>query len=294
MNRTASLLVALALLLPGPAFAADEVDTENLFGFTEGADTGKEGERDVFVDTVMRFGKRRAGPGSSHYAVADTKLSLQYDPVKNFSIELGVFGDLRRVRNVVDLDDKAFSTFDGVQVDLKYQLLKGSAEQPFGFALEVRPRFARTLPIEGTGANVFDVETVAHADWQIVPDQVWLGANLTFDGSAGRLRGSGAGDRSSLFTSSNAVSFRVAENTYLGPEVRYQRYYDGTYLNRFEGHAVFVGMGLHHRFTDKAFMTLAYAGQVRGHDRDPLYAARAFDLTHFERHNVRVRFGLEF
>jgi hypothetical protein len=37
----------------------DEVDTENLFGFTEGSDTGKKGEQEVLSDTVVRFSKRR-------------------------------------------------------------------------------------------------------------------------------------------------------------------------------------------------------------------------------------------
>ncbi|GJD94811.1 hypothetical protein [Methylobacterium iners] len=292
MNRAAPILAALVLMLQ-PVLAAD-VDTENLFGFTEGADTGEEGEQDVFLDTIGRFGKRKAGPGSSRYGVADTKLSYQYDPTGNFSIELGVYGDARRVRNIADLDDKAFATFDGVEVDLKYQFLKGSKDQPFGLAIETRPRFARTLPIEGTGANIFDVETLLQADLQIVPDKVWLGANLSFEGAAGRLRGSGLGDRSSLFTVSNALSVRVGENTFLGPEMRYLRAYDGSYLNRFEGHAVFVGAGLHHRFTEKTFVTLAYAGQVWGRDRDPASAGRSFDLAHFERHNVRVKLGVMF
>ncbi len=292
MTRIASILVALGLMLQ-PALA-DDADTENLFGFTEGADTGEKGERDILLDTVGRFGKRKAGPGSSRYGVANTKLSYQYDPIENFSVELGLFGDARRVRNIADLDDKSFATFDGIGVELKYQFLKGSKDQPFGLAIETRPRFVRTLPVEGTGANILDVETLLQADLQIVPDRLWLGANLGFEGAAGRLRGSGLGDRSSIMTVSNALSVRVAENTFLGPEVRYLRAYDGSYLNRFEGQAVFVGAGLHHRFTEKTFVTLAYAGQVWGRDRDPAYAGRSFDLAHFERHNVRVKLGVMF
>ncbi len=47
-----------------------------------------------------------------------------------------------------------------------------------------------------------------------------------------------------------------------------------------------------HDGTDKAFLTLAYSAQAAGLDRDPDYSSRAFDLSHFERHAVRVRFGV--
>ena len=87
---------------------------------------------------------------------------------------------------------------------------------------------------------------------------------------------------------------RVGQDTFIGPEVRYLRSYDGAFLNCFEGHAVFVGPALYQRFSDKAFLTLAYSTQVAGRNHDPEDAGRAFDLNHFERHAVRVKFGVEF
>jgi hypothetical protein len=87
---------------------------------------------------------------------------------------------------------------------------------------------------------------------------------------------------------------RVGQDTFIGPEVRYLRAYDGAFLNCFEGHAVFVGPALYHRFSDKAFLTLAYTTQVAGHNRDPEDAGRTFELRQFERHAVRVKFGVEF
>ncbi len=41
----------------------DKVDSENLFGFTEGSDVGRKGEQEVILDTIVRLSKRRAGPG---------------------------------------------------------------------------------------------------------------------------------------------------------------------------------------------------------------------------------------
>ena len=170
-----------------------DVDTEHLFGFTEGADAGEKGEQEVVVDTVTRLGKRRDGPGSSTYRVLDTRFAYQFNPIDKLSIEFSAFGTLRRQRNIVDLDDKAYGTFDGVSMEVKYQFLKGSKEQPLGLALEVRPRFTRVLPVEGNGADIFDIESILQLDVQVVPDKLWYGSNISFEPAAGRQRGGGPG-----------------------------------------------------------------------------------------------------
>lgn len=295
----AGFVLGLALLAAPSARAgqdegAKDVDTEHLFGFSEGADAGEKGEQEVVADTVSRFGKRRAGPGGTRYRVLDAKLGYQFNPLDRLSIELGGFGSLRDVRNVVGLDDKAYGTFDGVSVEVKYQFLKGSAEQPLGLAVELRPRFSRVLPLEGNGADLFDMESVLQLDYQFVPDKLWYGSNLSFEPLAGRQRGGGPGYRSSAMLWSNALIGRIGANTYLGPELRYLRGYEGTFLNKLEGEALFLGPALHHRFTEKVWLTVAYAGQVWGRDTAPSLAGRALGLDQFERHNLRVKFGMEF
>ena len=271
-----------------------DVDTEHLFGFTEGADIGKKGDQEVVFDTVTRIGKRRAGPGPSGYDAVGTVLNYSIDLSDNFGIELGIFGDHHRIRNITGLDDRNAGNFDGVSVEFKYQLLKGSAEQPFGLAFETRPRFARVLPIEGRGADIFDFENVLQFDWQIVPGKLWYGGSVSFDPAAGRQRGSGDGYRTSAIIWSGALVGKVAEATYLGPEVRYGRGYDGIFLNQLTSEALFVGPALHHRFTEKAWITVAYSAQVWGRDTDPALARRGLGLNQFERHNLRVKVGVEF
>ncbi|GEL43214.1 hypothetical protein MEX01_38050 [Methylorubrum extorquens] len=271
-----------------------EVDTEHLFGFTEGADAGEKGEQEVVIDTVTRVSKRRDGPGPSTYRVLETRFAYQFNPIDKLSIEFSAFGTLRRQRNIVDLDDKSYGTFDGVSMEVKYQFLKGTKEQPLGLALEVRPRFTRILPVEGNGANIFDLESLLQIDVQVVPDKLWYGSNISFEPAAGRQRGGGPGYRSSTFLWSNVLVGRIGENTYFGPEVRYLRGYEGIFLNQLESEALTVGPALHHRFTEKIWLTAAYAGQVWGRDADPTLAGRALGLNQFERHNVRVKFGMEF
>lgn len=299
MRPAVHAVLAACLLVQGLHSTAakakpDEIDTEHLFGFTEGADAGEKGEQEVELDTVTRIGKRRAGPGLSGYDVVGTKFGYQFNPVDRFSIELSAFGDYHRIRNITDLDDRNAGNFDGISVELKYQFLKGSAEQPFGLALELRPRFARVLPIEGRGADIFDFENVLQFDWQIVPGKLWYGGNISFDPAAGRQRGSGEGYRTSALQWSGVLVGKVGDATYFGPELRYGRGYDGIFLNHITSEALLFGPALHHRFTEKAWITLAYAGQVWGHDTDPALARRGLGLNQFERHTLRVQVGMEF
>src|SRR5262249_11090430 len=74
--RSVMMLVLLAVLGEGsPAFGAagnradknGDVDTEHMFGFTEGSDIGAKGERELETDSTGRFGRL----GGSYNNVAD-------------------------------------------------------------------------------------------------------------------------------------------------------------------------------------------------------------------------------
>lgn len=301
--RRAVRLLAVCLMLPllaaGASRAGDDaeedtVDSENLFGFTEGSDIGKKGQQEVVLDTIGAFSKRRGGPGLSGYAAAQPILSYQYDATDNFSIEPGLIFDTRDTRNVAGIPDKTFGVFNGLSLELKYQFLKRTNALPIGVALQVEPQWTRITPVEGQGADIFSVETRLMADIRLVPDKLWLGANMIFDPSVAHIKGSGAVDRNSTLSWSGALMGQVFKNAFVGPELRYARAYDGSFLNRFTGHAVFLGPVAHYQVSEKGFLTLAYATQLSGHDRDPEFARRAFELNQFSRHNLRVRFGLDF
>ncbi len=274
--------------------APDTVDTENLFGFTEGTDTGKKGEQEIVVDAIGRFSKRRGGPGMSGYGAAEPIVSYQIDPTDEFSIEPGLQFEARDTRNIAGVPDKRLGTFNGGSVELKYQFHTRSDDAPFGIALQAEPLFSRVTPIEGQGADVFSMDTRLMVDARLIPDRLWAGVNLIYDPSVARLKGAGETDRSSNLSLSGTVMARITDTLFLGPELRALRAYDGAFLNRFLGHAVFAGPVLHYQVSKKGFLTVAYATQVIGHDRSQAFADRAFNLTQFARHNLRIRFGIDF
>src|SRR6266849_6306396 len=60
---------------------ATDIDSEHLFGFTEGADIGKAGEREVESETVARSGK-----SAGSYATVLQNYEAKVVPVENLRI----------------------------------------------------------------------------------------------------------------------------------------------------------------------------------------------------------------
>src|SRR6185295_19525058 len=61
-----------------PTFASNvfnEIETENLFGFTQGSDIGQPGEKEIGWESVGSFGKR-----DGKYRAVEHKLEFGYNP----------------------------------------------------------------------------------------------------------------------------------------------------------------------------------------------------------------------
>jgi hypothetical protein len=272
----------------------DEVDTENLFGFTEGTDTGKKGDQEVTLDTILGVGRRRAGPGPSDYAAAQTTLSYQYGLTDDLTIEPGVLLDTRRTRNIANSADKLNGVVDGASLELKYQLHKRTDEAPFGLAIQLQPQWQRVQPDTGIGADIFHMDARLMADVRLIPDRLWFGTNLIYEPEVGPFRGTRQSDQQSNLTWSGTLTTRLTKEIFMGAEVRYARAYNGPVLNQFVGQAVFLGPTLTVQVEDKAFLTLAYSAQVAGSEHTDDGTKQNFELSDFSRHTVRVRFGVQF
>jgi hypothetical protein len=74
-------------------------------------------------------------------------------------------------------------------------------------------------------------------------------------------------------------------------EARYLRSYDGLGLDLLMGQALFIGPTFYARFSDRFWMGGAWNIQVAGRTGNE---SGALDLTNFERHQAKVRFGYNF
>src|SRR5262245_54709746 len=106
----AMLLIVLAVLGAagsahgGPGTRADktaEVDTEHMFGFTEGSDVGAAGEKELETDSTGRFGKL----GGSHNNVA-TALEAKYSFSERFRLSAIATVAYYDIAGVDGLDDR--------------------------------------------------------------------------------------------------------------------------------------------------------------------------------------------
>ena len=292
--------------IPDALDSRPDVSTDSLFGFTDGTDTNSEGEREASLDLITRFGKRAVTlddgtpGGKGRFTVLGVQGAVQYGVTDAFNVEIGVFGDLRRVKNVPGFDDKSAANFNGASAQFKYRLLERTPDNPVGVAVSIEPRWARIADQEGVREDTFSAETRLMLDARVVPGLLWWGVNIGFEPQAGRYH-RGGGERQSTFTVSNALSTRLLGEsklgigTYVGLEASYQRAYAGLFAQQLGGEAAFIGPTLYHQFSKTAYVSAAWSTQVWGRQRNPApLTTHKLDLWNFERHLARLKIGFNF
>ena len=75
------------------------------------------------------------------------------------------------------------------------------------------------------------------------------------------------------------------------PDRSARRAYQGVALDHLAGQALFFGPTLYARLSKRQWVIAAWSPQVAGRAAS---VPGSLDLTHFERHQAKVQFGLEF
>jgi hypothetical protein len=269
---------------PSMAHSAEEVDTEHLFGFVEGADIGKKGELEGESENEGGFGKR----SGSYAAVVSTSM-LKYSLTDDFRVAPWVASSYHNISGVPGFADRHGFAFQGVGAELRLRLLDRE-RAPFGLTLNVSPHWSRIDDLTGERVSQFGAEFIALFDKELVHDRIYGAFNVLYDPAWTRL-GSGEMQRNATVGVSAAISNRVSPWLFLGGEIRYMRAYEGVALNTLAGDALYVGPTAYVILSPKWNMTLAWNIQVAGHAvGDP----GALDLVNFERHQARLRIGYHF
>ena len=275
----------------GPNFVASpfvEIETENLFGFTQGTDIGQPGEKEVGWESVANFGKREG-----KYFAAEHKLEFGYNPADSIHLELGLIGVSTDIKNVPDFDNRRITAFAGVSGELKWLILNRGPASPIGLTFAVEPEFAWVDDGDGSRVRKVAVETKLLADTELIPNRLYLGLNAGYEPEVIRPKNGGPIEHESSLTFSSALSLRVIPNVAIGAEVQYMRAYDmGIGLNHFTGDAIFVGPSLFIKLPNKSSLTLAWGRQVRGHSVDE--PDQRINLVDFSRDIGKLKFNFEF
>lgn len=270
---------------PGAASEVNsEVNTGNLFGFTDGTDIDSKDDRGVEFEFNDRFGKWRGD-----YNVLNALAKASFTVADNFQITPGVLISSFEIRSVPGLLDRSSGGLDGAQIDLKYRLLDRQ-RAPFGLMLGVTPHVHRLDEITGFPATAYRIDFILSADKELMPQTLFAALNARYLPGVVRDGQTGAWERDSTLQLSGALSAQVLRFVFVGIEARYRAAYEGLTFNRFSGSAVHVGPTLFAKLPGKAWLSAAWNAQIAGHAAGE---ARNLDLTNFERHEFKLKFGYE-
>jgi hypothetical protein len=288
------VLAAAALLICSPAFAHDtqtpptawpEIETENLFGFTEGTDIGEEGEKEFFVQTNGRFGK-----ADGSYRAFDHKVGFGYTPSQFFNLEFGLLGASHSIRNVPGLDNRDTTQFAGVFGEIKYLLIGRGPGSPFGLSISVEPEWGRVDDTSGERVSKFELETRLTADTALIEDRLFWAISLLYEPEVVKPAGEDT-ERESNLGFSTALTYRFTPQVAAGAELQYIRHYSGTGLNVFEGDALYLGPTFLFRINNKTSLTAAWATQVSGR---VVGEPGSLNLDEFDRQRGKLKLNVEF
>jgi hypothetical protein len=261
------------------------VDTEHLFGFTEGTDIGAAGEKEVEVDSTFRSGKH-----TGSFATAASEIEFKYTAFENFRISAVATLAYYDIVGAAGLEDRRQAAAQSVSFDARFRLLdRGRA--PFGLTLSVEPHWGFADETSGVRIDHFGIEMLLRADREIVPDRLFGGLNLLFDTDRTRLLAAGGIEQEPTLGIGAAIAAKVAPGVRIGGEARYLRSYDGAALNRFSGQGIYLGPTLYARLGERGWLSAAWNFQAWGVAAG---ISGALDLVNFERHQLKFRVGYEF
>jgi hypothetical protein len=282
--RSVASVVALFVCLASPA-PGSGIDSEHLFGLTEGSDIGTAGEREVELEFGGRFSK-----GSGTYRVLSQVTALKLTLTDSLRVAPFVGGDLHYIRRVPGLIDQNRAAFAGGGFEMKYRALDRQSS-PVGLTLAAVSTWGHVDDVSGERVTSFGGYFTALADRELVAGKLLGALNLIYATGASRMHATGAWEHDSTLAASTALSGKVTEGVFVGGEVRYERAYDGMGLDRLTGYGMFIGPSLYARISDIAWISAVWNAQVTGRATG---MGGSFDLTNFERHLVKLRLGVQF
>jgi len=275
----------MAALAAAPAVALADDETEYHFGFTTGTSVGEIGEKEIQSRLTGRLGK-----SAGHYSMLSNKLEAEYVPLRDFRLSLAAYVTQHRIAGIPGLDDRRSGAFDGLAFGLKYRLIDRN-HGPFGLAIEAEPQWRRVDGTSGAPVDQIGGQYSLLLDKELVSNRIISAFNLVYEPEVSRSRLDGTWSHESTVRVAAAIMAQAQPHVSYGLETRYLRKYEGLALDRFAGHALYVGPTVSAKLPGGYWLLAAWSVQVAGRSvggQGPL------DLTNFERHQVRLKLGFNY
>jgi hypothetical protein len=285
MGMAGIVIAASAMRADSSETRTAPVDTEHLFGFIEGADIGGQGEGEFVVDSSLR-----AGRSTGSFADTASEIELKYTALQNFRISAGATLAYYDISGIAGMGDTQHTAMQSLFFDARLRLLDRDFA-PFGLTISAAPHWGFVDETSGVPSSHYGTEIQLLADRELQPDRLVGAINLIFANDRTRLVAFDGLQRESLVGAGAALATQIMPGLWLGGETRYLRDYSGSALDVFTGQALYIGPTVYARLGANAFASVAWNFQIWG---GATAAPGALDLTNFERHQVKLRFGFEF
>jgi hypothetical protein len=267
------------------AHGAGEVDTEHMFGFTEGSDIGALGEKELETDSTGRFGRA----GGSYSSVA-TALEAKYTFTEYFRVSAAATVSFYDITGINGFDNRRQTALQSFSIDARFRLLDRE-RAPIGLTIGIIPHWGLKDDVSGASADQYRTEFLLIADRELMPDRLFGAINVSYEQERTRLRVSDETSHDSALGLTAALAAQLMSGVFVGAEVRNLRHYEGLGLDRFAGQALYVGPTLYMTLGAQFWLSAAWNVQAWG---ATALDGGALDLTNFERHQVRFRLGINF
>ncbi len=279
--RVLFVMASLAMVLICGSTRAEEdkssvVDTEHIFGFTEGTDIGGKGEREFEVETIGLGGK----PGG--FLALGTQSTFRYGVEDNFRASLGVITDYHGVYGSPGLDDRKFYGFGGVATEFRWTLLDREKE-PFGMVISYAPQWRNRDATDGSPIQSYTLPIGLLLDKALIPKTVYAAINLYFDPNFQHANGNWSVQKPLEF--SIAGAYQIIPRVFVGLEARHLAENTQGFMRQ---RALFFGPSLYLRLSDTTNLKFGWSAQVSDETTGHL------DLVNYERHQFIVQFATGF
>ena len=262
---------------------AFEVDSEHIFGFTQGSDIGEKGELEFETEPTAAIGKR-----FGTYLQTAHETSFKYSVTDDFRVSPGFLFVTHDIRNVPGFDDQKESDLAGAGAEIRYRIFNRE-KAPFGLTFTFEPAWSRIDELTGEHVQQYGSALGLLLDKEIIHNRLYGAINFFYELSATHLKTTGEWTDDLAVQTDVALSYQFLPGWLLGVEAQYAQQYEGLGLNRLKGEALYVGPTFFTRLGDRANISAAWDIQVAGKAVDE---PGKLDLINFERHRFRNRLAI--
>lgn len=304
LNAKIRAALAAGLLLAGLASAgaqdvgrvhhgqgddADDFETKQIFGFTEGADVGEVGGNELEFETTSAIGKF----GGGRYNGLEQLVSYETALMARFGYEASLHGLSHQIADVPGLQTLSQTNFSGVSFAPRWIFLTRGVDAPFGLAASIEPEWGRIDPVSGVHADNFLLPVRIYLDAELIGKKLYFAANLLYAPEVDNQQGSGV-SHYALAGASAALSYRVTPKITFGGEVEYYEAYNSLGFSSWAGSGAYIGPTFHFQITDKAFVAGAWSVQVANRIPAGAEGLASYNQSDLSAQRGRLTFAITF